>query len=268
MATKDLFGILFFCVVLRMASTIFIAETFPEGAYFFSLILTAGFEILLVLLCVWLVKIDAFQIKTIIGNGIGLDKVVMAMAIGVALLMFTIGENALEALALSQADQQLAYKLWNFHATEKEVHPFLSWKVLGFLVVACGITPFCEEVFFRGFVLHALVKKRAIRLSVVINSLVFTALHFSHEYYIATFVFSLVLCWSYLWTGSIWFCAVIHSSYNFFAFVSKYSLNRYFIKAPGDMSMVTTWIPEILAFIIASTFLLFLFLKFRFHRVK
>jgi len=262
MKTKDLLGIFLFCVVIRAACTLLIVSRYPDDEYFLNLIFQAAAEILSILLCKLLMKIDFSEMETIFGGGIGIHKILVALTSGVILVMFTMGENAVEALIVAQYNPQRVFEIWNFRTTAQEVYPLFSLRVLGFLAVACLVAPICEELFFRGFLLRSLLQKKRLPAALIVNCSIFTALHFSHEYYISTFVFSLFLCCAYLITRSVLFCILVHSAYNFFAFLQNYSFNEYFIRSIDNISSPTSWVLEIFSLVFSILFILYLFFRF------
>lgn len=262
MKTKDLLGILLFCMVLRAACTLLIVSQYPDNAFFLDLIFQAGTAILIIMLCKSLMKISLFEIKIIIGGGINAKKIAVALTSGVILVMFTMGENAIEAIIVAQFDPQKVFKIWNFRTVAQEVHPLFSLNVLSFLAIACLFSPISEELFFRGFLLRSLLQKNKLRSALIINCSIFTALHFSHEYYVSAFVFSLFLCCAYLITRSIVFCSVVHSTYNFFAFLQNYSLNEYFTRPIHNISSPSEWVPEIFSFVFSVLIISCFFFRF------
>ncbi|RFP26025.1 CPBP family intramembrane metalloprotease [Duganella sp. BJB488] len=263
MKTKDLLGVLLFCLVIRGACTLLILNKYPGDEFYLDLIFQSGTEILTIVLCKFLMKINCAEMKNIIGGGIGIKRIAVAMASGTILVMFTMGENAVEAIVIAQFDPRMAFGIWNFQTVAKEVHPLFSLHVLSFLAVACLVAPICEELFFRGFLLRSLLRKKSLCSAVVINCAIFTALHFLYEYYISTFVFSLFMCSAYLITRSILFCILAHATYNFFAFLQNYSLNAYFTKSIDKIVSPAAWIPEIFSLGLSLMFISYFFFKFR-----
>jgi len=262
MKTKDLLGILLFCIVFRAACTLLIVNQYPNNAYFLDLIFQAGMAVMLIVFCKFLMKISFLEIKNILGGKVGAKKMIFALASGVILVMFTMGENSIEAIIVAQFDPQKVFKIWNFHTAAQEIHPLFSLNVMSFLVVACLFAPVSEELFFRGFLLQSLLQKKSLNSTLMINCSIFTALHFSHEYYVSTFVFSLFLCCAYLITRSIVFCIVVHSTYNFLAFLQNYSLSKYFIRSIDNISSPSAWVPEIFSFVFSVSIISYFFFRF------
>ena len=77
--------------------------------------------------------------------------------------------------------------------------------------------PFTEEVFFRGFLLAALIPAFGAVRAVVISSLIFAAAHMMLSTMIPLFVTGLLLSWLYVKTRSIWPPLTAHAAQNLLA---------------------------------------------------
>ena len=82
-------------------------------------------------------------------------------------------------------------------------------------IVAWG--PFAEELFFRGFVLAALIEPIGPLRAAVVSSALFAAAHMSIGAALPVFVAGLLLAWLYLRTRSIWPPLTAHALQNFIA---------------------------------------------------
>ena len=80
------------------------------------------------------------------------------------------------------------------------------------VLVVCG--PFAEEVFFRGFLLAALVAPLGTVRAVVVSSAVFAAAHLMLSTMIPIFVTGMLLSWLYLKTRSLWPPLTAHLAQN------------------------------------------------------
>lgn len=100
------------------------------------------------------------------------------------------------------------YNLWN----QKEITPInLSFfYVLNFVIVS----PFCEEVIFRGLILNAVMKKYGEVKSIFIATLLFTLGHEPNNYFIA-FIMGLMLGYVYIKTKNVFVVAILHMIVNF-----------------------------------------------------
>ena len=98
-------------------------------------------------------------------------------------------------------------------------HELLGEGVVRILSIAgVGLAgPLIEEVFFRGFLLAALVKPLGTVRAAVVASAVFSAAHVSIPVVIPLFVTGLLLSWLYLRTGSIWPPFAAHAAQNLLA---------------------------------------------------
>ena len=77
--------------------------------------------------------------------------------------------------------------------------------------------PLIEEVFFRGFLLAALVQPLGAFRAAVVASAVFAAAHASIAVVLPLFLTGLLLSWLYLRTGSIWPPFAAHAAQNLLA---------------------------------------------------
>ena len=82
-------------------------------------------------------------------------------------------------------------------------------------IVAWG--PFAEELFFRGFILAALVGPLGPLRAAAVSSALFAAAHLSVGAAVPAFVAGLLLAWLYLRTRSIWPPVTAHALQNFIA---------------------------------------------------
>jgi membrane protease YdiL (CAAX protease family) len=102
---------------------------------------------------------------------------------------------------------------------------------LGVLVLQFVMTPLLEEVLFRGLVMKELLDLLPAYLAGVLTSLLFVGAHL--PYWLShggltpatmancagVFVFSLVACWLYAKSSSIWPAVVAHTGNNLLAFI-------------------------------------------------
>ena len=79
------------------------------------------------------------------------------------------------------------------------------------------LAPFAEEVFFRGFVLAALVSIVGGLRGAVISSAVFSIAHLNIGTLLPIFVMGMLLAWLYLRTGSVWPPFMAHAAQNLLA---------------------------------------------------
>lgn len=79
------------------------------------------------------------------------------------------------------------------------------------------LAPFAEEVFFRGFLLAALVSVIGGLRGALVSSAIFSVAHLNVSTLLPIFVMGMLLAWLYLRTGSIWPSFVAHAAQNLIA---------------------------------------------------
>lgn len=79
------------------------------------------------------------------------------------------------------------------------------------------LAPFAEEVFFRGFLLAALVSVIGGLRGALASSAIFSVAHLNVGTLLPIFVMGMLLAWLYLRTGSIWPSFVAHAAQNLIA---------------------------------------------------
>ena len=79
------------------------------------------------------------------------------------------------------------------------------------------LAPFAEEVFFRGFLLAALVSVIGGLRGALTSSAIFSVAHLNVGTLVPIFVMGMLLAWLYLRTGSIWPPFVAHAAQNLIA---------------------------------------------------
>ncbi|MCH8206368.1 MAG: CPBP family intramembrane metalloprotease [Chloroflexi bacterium] len=82
------------------------------------------------------------------------------------------------------------------------------------MVVVVGWAPFAEEVFFRGFLLAALLPSLGAVRAAALSSAVFAGAHMLPTAMIPLFVTSLLLSWLYVKTRSVWPPIATHVAQN------------------------------------------------------
>lgn len=98
----------------------------------------------------------------------------------------------------------------------KELLVTNSWMGrLGFLFTACVLAPVSEEVVFRGFLYPALKRYSQPLIAATVVAGMFAVIHLSLGALFPLFVLSLLLVWTYEWTGSLWAPIVVHAGFNF-----------------------------------------------------
>jgi membrane protease YdiL (CAAX protease family) len=90
---------------------------------------------------------------------------------------------------------------------ESKVAPLTTYATLFAAVV---IAPFCEEVFFRGFVFPGLRHSMSVGWAILVSSLLFAVAHTDPGSFPVLFVIGLALAYLRLRTRSIWPCITLH----------------------------------------------------------
>ena len=86
--------------------------------------------------------------------------------------------------------------------------------IAGFLIMTILITPFVEEVFFRGFMFKWMTGHRPVWLAALVSSILFGIAHILPPQAISATLMALALCWLYWRTGSIWPAIAAHITNN------------------------------------------------------
>lgn len=129
-----------------------------------------------------------------------------------AVLMASLGSTALYTAAVSGLGLDL---LKPPELTEDLFGSGLERTATVLAVVVWG--PFAEELFFRGFVLAALVAPMGPARAAVVSSALFAVAHVSIGVVAPIFLTGLMLSWLYLRTRSIWPPITAHALQNFVA---------------------------------------------------
>lgn len=82
------------------------------------------------------------------------------------------------------------------------------------LIVAVFVAPFCEEVFFRGFVFPGLLRGMPLIWAIVLSSLIFAIAHGDPGSFAVLFIIGLALAFVRLRTKSIWPAIALHTLNN------------------------------------------------------
>lgn len=86
--------------------------------------------------------------------------------------------------------------------------------VAAFVGMTLLVTPFAEEVFFRGFVYKWMKGHRPVWLAALVSSIIFGASHIVPHQAVNAAVMGLALIWLYEKSGSIWPAIIAHAVNN------------------------------------------------------
>jgi len=132
-----------------------------------------------------------------IGNALFLVVVLIIIIFGIN----TLYSYLITALHLNvQTNDQLILQ-------ESKVAPLTTYATLFAAVI---IAPFCEEVFFRGFVFPGLRRGMSVGWAIIISSLLFGVAHADPGSFPVLFVIGLALAFLRWRTRSIWPCIMLH----------------------------------------------------------
>lgn len=259
--TRQLIAILFFCVSIRaLASTLLSVSDLPISDYA-GLTSQVFVFLLLLAICTIIIKRNGETLLTqkeiqspffIVWNG---------FAVGLVLVGFTLGEHAVEVLIVSNIDIGIAYRLWNFPQVLRSPD-FLSPGFAFDLFSAAVLTPVAEELFFRKLMIDSLRRTYSTSGTVLISSLLFTAMHFSHVYYVSTFVFAITLALLYLQSKSILICMAAHGVYNLF---ERFSSLYYILPSMNgqDITRPNSWLSYLVMYVFSVAALALLAVRFQ-----
>ncbi len=82
------------------------------------------------------------------------------------------------------------------------------------------VTPFSEELLFRGFALRGMIRSIGPGPAVVATALLFSVLHLRPEVMIPIFITGLALGLLHVKTGSLWPCIAVHAAQNALALLA------------------------------------------------
>ena len=105
----------------------------------------------------------------------------------------------------------------------RETKPEVIFSGVGILLTLQAlalVTPFSEEILFRGFVLRGVLKNIGAAPAVVATAVVFSAFHLDAGTLIPIFFTGLALGWVYVKTGSLWPCIAAHAGQNLVALLA------------------------------------------------
>lgn len=89
-------------------------------------------------------------------------------------------------------------------------------RALNFAMVG-SIAPFAEELFFRGFLMTALIRLMGVARGILVSAAIFAVVHIDVGAMIPIFVTGALLGWLYIRSGSIWPPTLAHAAQNILA---------------------------------------------------
>lgn len=173
------------------------------------LLIGQAIKALALLSMLWLIGLGAGRMPL---KWVGLVRVApvwiaTAVALGIVCFVLRLGLAKLIVVAMPEW-MALAQPPFAFDATNG------LWASAGFLIMTLAITPFAEEVFFRGFLFRWMSGHRPVWLAALVSSALFGVAHILPPQAISAMLMALVLCWLYWRTGSIWPAVAAHVTNN------------------------------------------------------
>jgi membrane protease YdiL (CAAX protease family) len=95
---------------------------------------------------------------------------------------------------------------------------------IGGLVALVVVAPLTEEVFFRGLVLRAFLRRYSVGVAIVLSALLFAIGHANPWQFASAAVGGLLLGWLYWRTGSLVPCFLAHAAFNGLSVVATHLL--------------------------------------------
>ena len=160
-------------------------------------------------------------------NKLTRQSVILAICIMVLILPFiSLTVEIIKSLNLPeyiiQSDREL-------DQTTKKFLKMSNYSDLLFNILLIAIIPAIgEELVFRGYLQKKISKRLSnIHISIFITAVIFSAIHFHFQAFIARFILGLVLGYLFVWSKSIWLPILAHFINNFQALlVSFFMLNN------------------------------------------
>ena len=133
------------------------------------------------------------------------------LAIVLAYFVFSLWSTSKDAVSKQKAKQQMTDLAWLLPENSKE----LGWFVFGVSFTA-GV---CEELLFRGFLIHYLEGLLGLPAAVLISSVLFGLCHVYQGWQnvVRTGLVGLTLALIYLWSGSLILVMVLHFAIDAYA---------------------------------------------------
>src|SRR6476646_3074531 len=177
-----------------------------------DLLITGGFSLAVVSILVALLQLRGFSVVSLGGfSRIGFGRVVSSAAV----LLFAAYP------LLFAADSMSRWLLGEGSTRQQIVEMFTSSDTLQqrilIIVLAIAIAPFAEEFIFRFFLYGVLKRYLGRGAGLVLNSLLFAAVHVHLPSLLPLFVLGGCFTLAYEWSGSILVSMTMHALFNFFS---------------------------------------------------
>lgn len=143
---------------------------------------------------------------------VAIGKLLWMTALGLAIAF---GFNALWSIALERLG-------W---ATQPELVPVFGQGFAGYiaaLVIASGVAPLAEEVFFRGFLQAGLENRFGAWVAIIVTAVLFALVHILPGVLPPIFVLGLIFSILRFETDSLWPSIVLHAAFNALSVTAAY----------------------------------------------
>ncbi len=175
-----------------------------------ELILTGGFSLAVLLLLVALLQLRGFSVSSLGGfSRLGFGRIVSTAAV----LLFAAYPLLFVADGITQ------WFLGSGSSRQQIIEMFTGSQTLGqrvlIIVLAISIAPMTEEFIFRFFIYGVLKRYLGAGPGLVLNALLFAAVHNHLPSFAPLFVLGSCLTLAYEWSGSILVSMTMHALFNF-----------------------------------------------------
>lgn len=99
-----------------------------------------------------------------------------------------------------------------------------AWLQILYTLIAILVTPFFEEIIFRGMIFPYLVRHAGLTAGTLLVSLLFALMHFHLPSSVPLLLLSAVLCFAYWRTGSLWVTIGMHAIFNTVSILMLHSI--------------------------------------------
>jgi len=119
----------------------------------------------------------------------------------------------------SQLIEYLNLEIFKSNNYSEEIFNSLNNNYVLIFFMACIIAPFCEEIIFRGYIYKVIRDKSNVFFAIIINSLIFGAIHFEPSAIVPAAILGVALSMVRLKTNSLLPSIAIHTFHNLLALI-------------------------------------------------
>ena len=162
----------------------------------------------------WLFGLRRYNVPA---SFLGFSRTSAASALWLPVVALSIGLTATGVYALTM--RALGFDMLVPNQNLEEIGALDGFARVPTFAIVGLLAPFGEEVFFRGFLLAALVPIIGGLRGALVSSAIFSVAHLNVGTLFPIFVMGMLLAWLYLRTGSIWPAFVAHAAQNLLALI-------------------------------------------------